>query len=241
MTLTEVLQRFNRKERHWLVRDALGSASRHLDRDFLRRVEIAVRQRDPNFRMKLDAFWATDFHIDWLVAALHVLHSKTDATAPQPNEDGQVTGSQQDIDLVLASGSTLILIEAKGVGSWASQGLRDKVDRLRHLTGSILDENGRVGSIQAHFLTCSPGTAPDTSQSEWPSWMTAHGQPLHIPMQVVAEAGPLYRVERCNEAGTPNAAGHFWHAVPDSQANKLVQIVALSDGSEGGAELHGSL
>lgn len=241
MTLTQVLQRFNRKERHWLVRDALGSASRHLDRDFLGRVETVVRQRDPNFRMKLGAWWATDFHIDWLVAALHVLRSETDATTPQPNGDGRVTGSQQDIDMIVASDSTLILIEAKGVGSWANQGLRDKVERLRRLTNVVLDKDGRVGPVQVHFLTCSPGDAPDTSASDWPSWMTAAGQPLHVRMQVVAEAGPLFRVEQCDADGRPKARGEYWQAVADHKSNKLVQVVDLSDDATGRADLHASL
>jgi hypothetical protein len=125
MTLAEALQRFNRKERHWLVRDALGSASALLDKSFTDRIQTAVRLRDPDFEIDPEAWWAIDFHIDWLVAALHMLqHGLESAVAPQPNNPAVVTGSQQDIDLVIASGPTLVLVEAKGVGLWSSVVIR---------------------------------------------------------------------------------------------------------------------
>ena len=126
-TLAETLERFNRKERHWLIRDAVGAVASKLDGSFLQRVEQVVRLRDPGFQIDPAAWWAIDYHLDWLVAALHTLeHGERSARKPQPNERRLVRGSQQDIDLVIASGRSLVLVEAKGVGSWLNEGLKDK-------------------------------------------------------------------------------------------------------------------
>ncbi|WP_162238948.1 hypothetical protein [Methylobacterium sp. Leaf85] len=227
MTLAEALQRFNRKERHWLVRDALGETSRRLDCNFLKRVEAAVRCRDSTFSADPAAWWAIDFHIDWLVAALHAHCSPDAATARQSNGDRRVTGSQQDIDLVVVSGTTLILIEAKGVGSWRGAGLDQKIGRLAALTPSVFGADGLLGDVRTHFLLCSPGPAPSLDVTPWPSWTLVDGRPLHIPMKVSAEGGPLLRVERCNDKNRSDAGGEFWHAVEDRPGNKLVRNVDL--------------
>ncbi len=145
--LARTLERFNRKERHWLIRDALGPAAAKLDEPFLRRVEQAVRVRDPAFNVDHNSWWAIDYHLDWLIAALHILeHGEASARQPRSNEAGLVKGNQQDIDLVIASGTTLVLVEAKGVGSWPGGGLEEKVDRLRSMTPDLIGHDGGQGT-----------------------------------------------------------------------------------------------
>lgn len=221
--LAEALQRFNRKERHWLVRDALGSASARLDKDFTDRVQAAIRLRDPAFEIDPEAWWAIDFHIDWLVAALHMLrHGPESAATPQPNDPVIVTGSQQDIDLVIASGSTLVLVEAKGVGAWPDEGLDKKVARLNALPPSIIESSGKSGDIQVYFLLCSPGEPPILNLSVWQPWMKADDRLLHIDLNVNAEAGPFLRVQRCSAAGVAHEKGTHWQAIKDRRSNSLV-------------------
>ncbi|GJD44200.1 hypothetical protein AFCDBAGC_2065 [Methylobacterium cerastii] len=223
MTLTEALQRFNRKERHWLVRDALGPASARLGENFADRVQAAIRLRDQSFKIDRGAWWAIDFHIDWLVAALHMLrHGSETVAIPQLNAPMIVTGSQQDIDLVIASESTLVLIEAKGVGSWAGAGLDSKVARLSALPSSVVNLDGKSGEIQLHFVLCSPGKPPCLDTSAWNSWMKTDQGILHIDLNVVAEAGQFLRVQRCSEAESPNDKWTHWQAINDLRSNSLV-------------------
>jgi hypothetical protein len=123
VTLIEALARFDRKERNWLVRDALGDGARTLGRDFRDRIETQVKKRDRGFTLGADAWWAIDYHTDRIVAALHtVQHGVPDQ--PLSNEPRVIEGHQQDIDLVVASDRTLILVESKGVGSWKGAGLK---------------------------------------------------------------------------------------------------------------------
>ena len=220
--LTEALKRFNRKERHWLVRDTLGSASARLDKGFTDRVQTAVRLRDPDFKIDPEAWWAIDFHIDWLIAALHMLrHGPESATSPQLNDPPLITGSQQDIDLVIASGSTLVLVEAKGIGSWSGEGLDTKVARLSSLPPWIIEPSGVSGEIQIHFLLCSPGKPPILNLISWPSWMKADNQLLHINLNVKAEPEPFLRVTRCSSAGTPDQKWTHWQIIEDNRSNSL--------------------
>ncbi|MDR4308486.1 hypothetical protein IHQ68_17845 [Chelatococcus sambhunathii] len=57
------LARLNRKERYWLLRDALGEGSARLSSNF-------TAKFDPKWRPSPDAWWGMDYHFDWMVAAL---------------------------------------------------------------------------------------------------------------------------------------------------------------------------
>jgi len=63
----DALKRFNRKERNILIRYVLGDAENGLRlgekfrEDLLDALTVTVRE---------DAWWATDYHINWLAAAL---------------------------------------------------------------------------------------------------------------------------------------------------------------------------
>lgn len=59
--LVQALERFNRKERNWLVRDALGSRSRCLSLDFLARLTRSIRMFDAHVEVPAEAWWVTDF------------------------------------------------------------------------------------------------------------------------------------------------------------------------------------
>ena len=66
--LQQALEQFNRKERYWLLREALGGgSSQKLSSNFLGKLASALgigTIDDSN------AWWAMDYHIDWLVGAL---------------------------------------------------------------------------------------------------------------------------------------------------------------------------
>ncbi len=66
-TLVECLKAFNRKERYWLLRNALGAPALELllSGAFRDRLGKLLDTDIPS-----DAWWAMDYHIDWVFAAL---------------------------------------------------------------------------------------------------------------------------------------------------------------------------
>lgn len=113
--LVDMLRKFNRKERYWLLRNALGSKSEVLDEDFRSRLAKSV-----DFEIPKSAWWAMDYHFDWMVGALHML-SNGNLNEPEAKENELVTGSQEDIDLLIAFDKTLLFVEAKADTSWNTE------------------------------------------------------------------------------------------------------------------------
>ena len=122
MNLVQALERFNRKERYWLIQAALGPAARHLDAAFRDGLQAATGVEVP-----ADAWWAMDYHLDWGVGAMAMLSGPSNGRGPHANAERLVEGTQEDIDLVVAFGETLILIEAKGESSWSNAQFHSRV------------------------------------------------------------------------------------------------------------------
>ena len=223
MTLGETLERFNRKERNWVIRDALGPVTLRLDRTFRERLEEALRLRCPDLKIIEDAWWATDYHIDWLIAALHAFQHGITSGEVHLDDTGLVQGHQQDIDLIVASGSTLILIEAKGVGSWNDKGLKKKIKRLGSLSPCVIGEEGYAGPVSTHFLLCSPEKPSKLDCAGWPDWMTLHGAPVWMRLGLATEADKLL-VERCDASGLKNENGRHWKMREDVRANRMIEL-----------------
>jgi hypothetical protein len=136
-SLSETLERFNRKERNLLVRAILGNKEKplQLSKGFRCRVAEAleIKAIDEN------AWWATDYHYDWLAGALAVhLEGEGAVKKPRPNRSSQessdqpkqrrlVEGNHEDADLIIASDSDLILVEAKAYGAWSNKQMRSKL------------------------------------------------------------------------------------------------------------------
>ena len=202
--LVETLKRFNRKERNWLIRDALGTGAEALSGDFRKRLADTIRARDPDFQLQADAWWVTDYHLDWLVAALTMMTEGEDAARkPHPDPNAVVRGNQQDIDLLIASGTNLILIEAKGVGAWANRGTDSKLTRLAALPAELF------ARVTPYFVFFSPAghTLPIGG---WPSWGENDSKPFSMTLQPPTDIKTLLRVERCDQKGKRSATGKHW-------------------------------
>ena len=124
-SIADVLERFNRKERNHLVRMALdqGDQPPKLGDHFRADVAAALQFQGA---IGADAWWATDYHLEWLAGAL-VVYAKGEQEAKQARDkfsDQLIKGNQEDVDLVIASGLDLILIEAKGESHWNKNSLR---------------------------------------------------------------------------------------------------------------------
>lgn len=217
--LVETLKRFNRKERNWLVRDALGEGAEKLSTSFRNRLSESIRPIDKDISVPDDAWWCTDFHIDWLIGALTMLQSSTTggdvvgvapfekppSKEPPSKERMIVTGNQQDIDLVVAWGTTLVLIEAKGVGSWKGNGTTGKLQRLSALPGTLFE------GIEPYLIFCSPEDNGPTDGL--PTWTKNDQRRIHIKLEPPPCNGPRLRVERCSTKNgklKPDANGTGW-------------------------------
>jgi hypothetical protein len=116
--IASTLRRFNRKERYWVIRNAFGAKVEHLCPKFWTRLQTVLKPRIDHLHRE-NAWWAVDYHLDWILGALHVHTGLPASYAPRKNtcildkvETLLVKGQQEDIDLVVASGSDVVLIES---------------------------------------------------------------------------------------------------------------------------------
>ncbi|HEY0218823.1 MAG TPA: hypothetical protein VGC26_03505 [Afipia sp.] len=216
--LSAALERFNRKERNLLVQAILGHKERKLQLSDAFRNVVATQLGLAT--VPQGAWWATDYHLSWLAGALAVLEkgeAAIDRTLPpwsNPKQgtkiEGNVTqlveGNQEDVDLVIATGLELIMVEAKGFGSFDSCQIQSKLDRIEMLrqfyTVSIKPQRNIV---RFHFIFVSPKKPPDFP---WPRW--ALNKSGAIPW-ICLELGKRLTVERCDSQHNRDADGCHWH------------------------------
>jgi hypothetical protein len=81
--LANILERFNRKERNLLIRDILGCRGKPLllASDFCERLAKTVGIPKESVE---GAWWATDFHFDWLAGALDLYEGGDPESTRQP-------------------------------------------------------------------------------------------------------------------------------------------------------------
>ncbi len=204
--LAQILEAFNRKERNLLVRDILGHAETklRLSDDFRQRIDEAA-----GVTLSPEAWWATDYHFDWLFAALTVLYGNTEPGVAHKDQTPKlIVANQEDVDLVIADGQNLILIEAKAHEAWSNEQAASKRQRFESLLGhnEALRPSGSEGRINLHFLLMSR-TIPKSLRTE------TGLEPLRwLPFKIDASLRS-YRVKRCEANGTINERGGHWLVV----------------------------
>lgn len=157
--LTEILDRFNRKERNLLIRDALGHSLDKpllLDDDFRQRVGKALG----GLEIPKDAWWATDYHLNWIAGALSVWRGgeqaigteQTNAQSKEAPGRWLIERNQEDADLLIAFDTTLILVEVKAFGCFTNKQINSKLKRWR-----LLKEQSDLSGIETdfHFMLMS--------------------------------------------------------------------------------------
>lgn len=212
--LAEALRRFNRKERNLLIRDALGDQENRLQlsKKFREKLQLAL-----SISVREDAWWATDYHLNWLAGALN-LYANGEETigAPYQNpllrdERRLVEPNQEDLDMVVVSDCNLILIEAKAFGAWGNRQMASKVQRLTFLQsfyGSVAGAASRP--VQFHFVLASPRPSKRLKFAGWPSWMLSANAPRRV--ELVVPTSPL-AIARCDDNGHPSESGDHWKIV----------------------------
>lgn len=150
-----------------------------------------------------------DYHLDWLVGAMAMLSGPGTGRGPQPNAERLVEGTQEDMDLVVAFGETLILIEAKGESSWSNAQFHSKIERLAALRESALVPP----SLKVFVVLMSPrgagGLTPQQGNA-WPTWLCPDGVLRHVTLEMPQS---FLKVTRWSLDRGPSPDGDHWHIV----------------------------
>lgn len=218
--LAQILERFNRKERHLLVRDILGHTSEKgipLSEHFRMRIGKTL-----NLTVSAEAWWATDYHLDWLAGALtlYALGSQANLLTTYPNPKNTVTGrklvvgNQEDADLVIADGQNLVVVEAKAYGSWSNKQATSKIQRWENLLQHYKSLRKHPYPLSIYFVLMSP--QPPKHLLPLPDfWSGTQTKLPHLELEMHAVL-PVYEVSRCDAAGKSLKRGECWRLVAKS-------------------------
>ena len=204
LTFIELLEKFNRKERFFLIGWSLGNPRFRASKTFLKSISSLIGIEIPS-----NAFVAMDYHLDWLYASVFLASGKASAKNVYSNRQKLVTGTQEDVDLLIAfrRGRTnhVVMLEAKGATGWTNKQVRSKGARL----SSIFGRNGkRWSSFKPHFVLTSPKEPKRLDLSVWPAWMKrSDGRSFWIEMPMRRR---LVKTTRCERDGHPDEKGTFW-------------------------------
>lgn len=219
-SLVQYLQMFNRKERYWLLKNALGElhSDLPLSISFRKRLSAVIEQNIPE-----DAWWAIDFHIDWLFGALVLdrMGSSDGEPLQNPQSEGMesrghrlIRGTQEDFDLIVAFDRTIILIEAKGVTNWGNEQLASKCRRLHEwdqLSEKIVSSPNEQMPFDIFLVLTSPKRSQHLKQLDWPNFVRLDGDiPFFLPLDLSAAPEFFYAPERCDLERRPAASGNHW-------------------------------
>jgi len=199
--LLAILRKFNRKERFFLIGEALGNNSFSLSNEF--RLRVATKL---NLKVPSDAFVAMDYHLDWIYASLFVARRNTIDFIEQ--NDLKLNKNQEDIDLLIAFKTGvyyhLILIEAKAETGWTNKQLNSKASRLKEIFGNnkCIWEN-----VIPHFLIISPRKPRALKLDVLPPYLHRAMENIWLPLNV---PDGLIKITRCNQSGRPSKEGVNW-------------------------------
>ena len=204
-TLIQYLESFNRKERFFLIGEALGKPTFELSPEFRAPLGAAFGLSIPT-----DALVAMDYHLDWVYASL-VLDAGGDESSVLPNDEGLVSGNQEDVDLLVAfdDGQTvrLLLLEAKAETGWTNKQTLSKAERLRRIFG---EDGGRFAGVTPHFGLLSPRRPEQLESRCWPTWMTRGGEPVWLELVV---PGGRRRTTRTDPRGRSSRGGSYFRVL----------------------------
>ncbi len=203
-TFIKLLKKFNRKERFLLIGWTLGNPRFRASKTFLKSISPLIGTEIPS-----DAFVAMDYHLTWLYASVFLSSAKAGTTGPYSNKQKLITGTQEDVDLLIAfrRGRThrVVMLEAKGATGWTNKQARSKASRLTKIFGR---DGKRWPSIKPHFVLASPREPQQLDLKVWPGWMKRpDGSPYWVEMPMPKG---LVKTMRCDSGSHSDADGEFW-------------------------------
>ena len=183
-----LLRRMNAKERFLLLDAVLGHP--RLDNTYLARLCVASGWEPPS-----DAWWAMDYHLDWLAYA--VLAGNR-SVVKKPDE-AWILGSQEDLDFIVAwkfeDRTRLLLVEAKGVTAHSNKQVASKLQKLRFLLGP---DGKRISGIEVSFVLVSPKRPKRLQTNDVPTWALHNSMFRWVYLPVASD---LVAPTRCNADG----------------------------------------
>jgi len=203
-TVIENLEKFNRKERFFLVGKALGNPKFILDPSFRKALESKFKLTIP-----ADAFVAMDYHLNWIYAACALAFEQPYKDRIYNNVDRIVDGTQEDVDLIVAyqdrSGVyNLIMLEAKGVTYFSNGQFIHKVGRLKHI---FRDDGKRWPQVAPYFGLVSPKESKRLKYEICPSWLKIEGKIPWFEMEITPARLAVYG---CNIQGKRDKNRNYW-------------------------------
>lgn len=196
--LVATLKKQNAKERYWLLNAALDQPT--LGTNYTMELTRATGWKVPR-----GAWWAMDYHLDWLACA--TTGNQKMGVVHEPPVPGWNFGTQEDVDLIVAwdddETTKVILVEAKGVTSHSNKQVNSKLAKLTALFGQ---DGQKVPGVDPRFVLASP-RQPSKLEAHGPVWAMngdkLNWMPLHVPNNLVTPT-------RCENDGTIRKAGTNW-------------------------------
>ena len=226
--LLEILESFNRKERFFLVGEALGNKNFALSGDFRRNLSNTIRLEIPK-----DPFVAMDYHLDWLSISLFMTSADSTLESVFENND-LIDANQEDADLLVAFSDNesyhLVLLEAKGYTGWSNSQMASKANRMHRIFGY---DGKRFPGVIPHYCLVSPRMPSGLDITHWPEWMYGPGDtPNWMSLNL-----PYIRRKptRCDAKGNASAAGGYIRIDNVVTADHAGTSTGASARSSGGA------
>ena len=220
-SVIQFLESFNRKERFFLIGEALGNPEFRLAKDF--RTKLGNELGLP---IPADAFVAMDYHLDWIHASVFLASTDYEDPLVYPNDEGIATGTQEDVDLIVgfedAEITYLLLVEAKAETGWNNKQLRSKACRLRKIFGA---KGKQFPRVKPYFLLMSPRRPIHIDTTVWPSWMTRDGDLVWMELKV--KPGRR-RITRTTGDGNASMGGKFFRVSQELSWQRSKEIKHLS-------------
>ena len=199
--LISLLKYFNRKERFFLIGQALGNKDFKISEEFRDIISKKI-----NLEIPEDAFAAMDYHLDWIYASLYCAEKgMTEFITDNPLG---LNANQEDIDFLIAFKKDeiyhLILIEAKAESGWTNKQLGSKAEKLR----SIFGFNRCIWEdVKSYLLITSPRKPRDLRIDALPIYLQRCMDDIWFQLNI---PDYLIKITRCDEKGKASIIGSKW-------------------------------
>lgn len=199
--LISLLKYFNRKERFFLVGQALGNKDFRISEEFRKIITSKI-----NVEVPPDAFAAMDYHLDWIYASLYCAEKGTNKFITE-NPLG-LNSNQEDVDFLIAFKKdeiyNLVLIEAKAESGWTNKQLGSKAEKLR----SIFGLNRCIWkNVKPYLLITSPRKPVNLRINALPTYLQRSMDDIWFQLNI---PDYLIKITRCDESGRPSIVGNKW-------------------------------
>lgn len=211
--IIEGIKFFNRKERFYLISDAIGNDRFKLCDKFISKINNKF-----DVEVTENAFIAMDYHMDWISAALTIAFKSdkfSNGIYPNGEGKGRLNDNQEDVDLLIgycdAKVCHLIMLEAKAFTGWTNKQLKSKAEK--HRAVFYMAEGRIYPNVIPHFGLISINKPRNLDRGyDWPSyWVGKDGDINWLELGIPEDMQGMIRgVVRCDEEGRVTEGGDYW-------------------------------